>query len=62
MDYLGKGKMLPNREVNTFGHKIGEKLAFLCLWNISGIIYFSSLNMKHCRRAENSAEQFKRAE
>ena len=28
MDYLGKGEMLTNRDVNKFVHKIGEKYAF----------------------------------
>jgi hypothetical protein len=25
MDYLGKGEMLTNRDINKFAHKIGEK-------------------------------------
>jgi hypothetical protein len=28
MDYLGKGEMLTNRNVNTFLHNIGEKYVF----------------------------------
>ena len=37
VDYLGKGEMLTNRDVNTFLHNILEKYAFC------GIIDFSSL-------------------
>ena len=38
MDYLGKGEMLTNRDVNTFVPKIGE-IRLLRLCNISGILF-----------------------
>jgi hypothetical protein len=47
MDYLGKGEMLTNRDVNNCVHHI---LDFLCVWNISGIFYFSSWNMGPTQR------------
>ncbi|XP_052314013.1 rho-related GTP-binding protein RhoF-like isoform X2 [Oncorhynchus keta] len=43
MDCLGKGKMLTNRDINTFVDNLRE-ISFLCIWNISGIFHFSSWN------------------
>ena len=31
MDYLGKGEMLNNRDINKFVHNILEKYHFLCI-------------------------------
>ena len=41
MDYLGKGEMLTNRDVNKFVHKIGEEYAFV---RIENLFNFSSWN------------------
>ena len=45
MDYLGKGEMLSNRDVNKFVPRILEKYPFLCVWKISGVFLFQ--RMKH---------------
>jgi hypothetical protein len=45
MNYLGKGEMLTNRNVNKCVHQICQKIHFFCARNISGIFYFSSWNM-----------------
>jgi hypothetical protein len=42
MDYLGEEEMLINRDVNKFVPKHLREISFLCVWNISGINYFSS--------------------
>ena len=39
MDYLDKGEMLTNRDVNTFVHNLIE-IRFLCIWNIFSDILF----------------------
>ena len=41
MDYPGKGEMLTNRDVNKFVNNKLREIS-LCVWNISGIFYFSS--------------------
>jgi hypothetical protein len=39
MNYLGKGGMLTNSDLNICAHNLRE-ISFLCIWEISGIFYF----------------------